>query len=126
MDSVSSERVLSVSFHPSLPLVALGCETSRIKVYNLKARVYVALVPHIGRVRAVEWSPCGSFLASAASAPPSASSTESYTINIWVRAFAFASLRAWTRVCTYERMYVLDGWMYVRMNGWMDDEWMDG
>ncbi len=62
-----TERVLSVALHPSEPLMAFGCETNVVKVYDVHKYSYVRILPMHGMVLAVRFSPCGTFLATASS-----------------------------------------------------------
>eukprot|EP01006_Ploeotia_vitrea_P029829 TRINITY_DN62289_c0_g1_i1.p1 TRINITY_DN62289_c0_g1~~TRINITY_DN62289_c0_g1_i1.p1 ORF type:complete len:647 (+),score=306.30 TRINITY_DN62289_c0_g1_i1:196-2136(+) len=59
------ERVNSVAIHPFHPFVALGLDTSVIKVWSLREKKCIAVLPRVGSVRVVAFSSDGHFLASA-------------------------------------------------------------
>jgi len=60
------DRIHSVCLHPSLQLVALGCE-SRIRLWSLKTNIKLKDLIHPGSVLSVEFDPQGRFLATAGS-----------------------------------------------------------
>jgi len=60
------DRIHSVCLHPSLQLVALGCE-SRVRLWSLKANIKLKDIVHSGSVLSVEFDPDGRFLATAGS-----------------------------------------------------------
>jgi hypothetical protein len=62
-----TERVFSVAFHPNKQFVAFGCENSAVKLWNLRTKLYVSVVPHMGNVLALRFSLDGTHLCSAAS-----------------------------------------------------------
>jgi len=56
-----------VSLHPKFPLMAFGCETNVVKTYDVQKYAYCRVLPMQGEVHSVRFSPCGNFLATAAS-----------------------------------------------------------
>jgi len=73
-----TERVLAVAFHPTKQYVAFGCENSCVKLWNLRTKLYVSIVPHPGRIHTLAFSQDGSLLCSASSGH-----TEGNTMNLW-------------------------------------------
>eukprot|EP00466_Bigelowiella_natans_P002616 jgi/Bigna1/147486/aug1.173_g22194 len=62
-----TEKILSVALHPKHPLMAFGCETNVVKIYDIHKFNYIRILPMHGVVYAVRFSPCGKFLATASS-----------------------------------------------------------
>lgn len=74
-----AEKLYSVSVHPTLPIAAIGTSASAVKVYNLRTGMFQPLLPQMGAVHALQFSPCGYYLATCASS----AEQESYRIAIW-------------------------------------------
>ncbi len=73
-----TERVLSVAFHPTKQYMAFGCENSSVKLWNIRSKLYVSIVPHMGNVHALQFSHDGTLLCSAASGH-----AEGNTLSLW-------------------------------------------
>jgi len=74
-----TEKIFSCSLHPREPLMAFGCETNVVKLYDIQKYAYVRILPMHGVVYAVRFSQCGTFLATASSSPEH----DLYRILIW-------------------------------------------
>jgi len=79
IDHLDTEKIWSMSLHPSYPLLAIGCEPSTVKIWSMRAFQYIAFLPQVGVVKAVSFSSCTHFLAVAASD----SSQDTYVISIY-------------------------------------------
>lgn len=76
--SGDTERVLSVAFHPNKQYMAFGCENSSVKLWNVRSKLYVSIVPHMGNVQALQFSYDGTLLCSASSGH-----AEGNTLCLW-------------------------------------------
>lgn len=73
-----TERVFSVAFHPTKQYLAIGCENSSIKLWNIRTKLYMSIVTQPGRIQALRFSHDGTFLCSAASGH-----SEGNTLALW-------------------------------------------
>jgi len=46
-------------------MVAIGTDASSVKIWNIETYQYIDVLPHVGAVTAVAFSPCGTWLACA-------------------------------------------------------------
>mmetsp|Transcript_24604 Transcript_24604/g.43690 ORF Transcript_24604/g.43690 Transcript_24604/m.43690 type:complete len:768 (-) Transcript_24604:62-2365(-) len=74
-----TEKIFSCSLHPTHPLMAFGCETNVVKIYDIHMYAYVKILLMHGVVHAVRFSPCGTYLATASSSEEH----DIYRVVIW-------------------------------------------
>lgn len=77
--------MLSVATHPHLPIIAIGCDNSIIKIFNVIVGKCTHTLPRVGAVRCVEFSTDGRFLFSAHESPENAAVDRNtlFTVNMW-------------------------------------------